>query len=187
MAQNLYRSSLKSTTRSYLESSEMDALHEPQHHQYIPINPTSTAMATKGHRPPGSWFTWWRLELLTSLVATGSMVAIVGILIAFDNSPLTSWPYSRFSLNSVIALLATIARTSLMFPVTASIGQRKWRWFLPKRTQRGVVSDGSPARLFRDFEAFDDSSRSWLGSLKFLGKIGFRYIMTCVGAIERQD
>jgi hypothetical protein len=60
------------------------------------------------------------------------MLAIVGILLGFQDRPISAWPYARFSLNSVIALLATGARTSLMFAVTASIGQRKWCWFLPK-------------------------------------------------------
>ena len=109
-----------------------------------------------------------------SLLSTAFMMAIVGVLVVFDGRPISAWPYSSFSLNSVIALLATGARTSLSFAVTASIGQRKWRWFLQKQYGRGASTYATPERSFRDFEAFDDSSRGWYGSLKFLGKIGLK-------------
>lgn len=38
--------------------------------------------------------------------------------------------------------------------------------------------DGGDRRrkLLREFEVFDDSSRGLLGSVKFFGKIGFRYV-----------
>lgn len=159
-------------SRTSFESHEMDSLHT---HQRQNTSVDST-VALPPNQPRGSCFTSWKLELLSSLLSTAFMLAIVGILLGFDDRPISAWPYGRFSLNSVIALLATGARTSLMFAVTASIGQRKWRWFLPKQYGGWASTNSGPERSFRDFEAFDDSSRSLLGSFKFFGKIGLRYV-----------
>ena len=111
------------------------------------------------------------------LLSTACMAAIVGILIHFHNQPVSSWPQTDFSLNSVIALLATLAEACLMSAVTSCIGQRKWRWFLHKSQRESVVGGGDRRKkLLREFEVFDDSSRGLLGSVKFFGKIGFRLV-----------
>ena len=110
------------------------------------------------------------------------MIAIVGILIAFRNRPPSAWPYEIFSLNSVIALLAIFTRTALLSPVASCIGPRKWQWFLPSR-KRGVLTE-SPERRFQDFETFEDSSRTLLGSLKFLWRINLRYAAGFLKAVS---
>ena len=127
---------------------------------------------TKLKRPRATWLRWWQIELITELLAIACMMAIMGVLLGFQNRPISAWPYHSFSLNSVIALLATIARTALMFPVMACMGQRKWQWFSP--SQRRKAAEGFPQRQLRDFEIFDDSSRSSLGSLNFLWRINVR-------------
>ena len=132
----------------------------------------SNGETEKGSRQRTPWYKWWQLELVRVLLAVACLIAIMGILLGFQNRLLSAWPYRRFSLNSVIALRATITRTAMMFPVTACIGQRKWQWFLPSK--RRTAAAEPPERLFSDFEIFDESFRGLLGSLKLLRKINIR-------------
>lgn len=163
------------------ESHEMEQLHYSNNTEDSSDQPHIHG-SKECKKSQGSWITWWYLELLSSLLSLACMLAMVGILFKYQNRLISSWPYSSFSLNSVIALLATVARSSLMVSVAASIGQRKWRWFLPKKYGRKASAAESPERPFRDFEVFDDSSRGLLGSIMLIGKIGFR-LVTYTGLI----
>lgn len=189
MDNRAHRPRLVETHRSSLDSHEVELVQIPQHQQHKGaslILPEEMVQDDLGLRPRnGSWFTWWKLELLAVTLATACMAAIIGLLLHFNRRPITSWPQTDFSLNSVVALLATLAEACLMSAVTSCIGQRKWRWFLQKSQRQSLVGgaagvgngDGGDRRkkLLREFEVFDDSSRGLLGSVKFFGKIGFRY------------
>lgn len=174
------------THRSSLDSHEVELVQNPQHKGPSPVLPEEMIQDDLGLRPRnGTWFTRWKLELLAVTLATACMAAIIGLLLHFNGRSITSWPQTDFSLNSVVALLATLAEACLMSAVTSCIGQRKWRWFLHRSQRQSLVGgaagvgsgDGGDRRkkLLREFEVFDDSSRGLLGSVKFFGKIGFRY------------
>ena len=178
MDENSTRNMIPDGRRRYsFESHEKEEVSNWPLHQPQSINGTISTSPNHGAQRRGTWFTWWKLELLNVLLSTACMLAIVGILLGYQNRLLSSWPYARFSLNSAIALLATVARTSLLFAVTASIGQRKWQWFLSNSSRGRRVDGGGNQRMFRDFEALDDSSRGLLGSVNFFGKIGFKYVV----------
>lgn len=71
------------------------------------------------------------LELVAIVVSISSLLAIVTILGREDGRPLSSWTLT-VSLDTVIATLGTVSRTTLAFALSACLGQQKWNW-LAKR------------------------------------------------------
>lgn len=95
----------------------------------------------------------WALEIIAVLLSLGSIVAIAAVLRRQDSQPLSKWSFT-FTLNTVIATLGTMARTTLAFALSACIGQQKWPWL---RTR----SDTLVA-----FERFDEASRGPWGATR---------------------
>lgn len=105
---------------------------------------------------------WWPWEWLCELLAVGSLAAMVVVLMVYHGKPQAEWRQSYFTLNGLVAFLATLTKTGLIIPVSAAIGQRKWLRFLPnKKGQRN-------ARRLGDFEMFDEASRGSIGSTKLI-------------------
>lgn len=110
---------------------------------------------------------WWPWEWLCELLAIGSLGAMIIVLMWYRDKPQSEWRQSYFTLNGLIAFLATLTKTGLIIPVSAAIGQRKWLRFMPnKRGQRS-------ARKLGDFEMFDEASRGSLGSTKLMFSLNF--------------
>jgi hypothetical protein len=105
---------------------------------------------------------WWPWEWLCELLAVGSLGAMCFALWYYQDRPQADWQQSYFTLNGLVALLATLTKTGLIIPVSAAIGQRKWLRFMPNR--KGI----DRARRVGDFEAFDEASRGSLGSAKLI-------------------
>jgi hypothetical protein len=105
---------------------------------------------------PTTWkivVTGWWPELASCALSIVSTVALVAVLHSCDDKPLQEdWPLG-LSLNTVIAFLATVSRSTFVIPVMESLSQAKWLWF-------------RRPRQLRDFAAFDEASRGPWGSLK---------------------
>lgn len=116
--------------------------------------PTTSNLKTASH--------WWPWEWLCEFLALGSLGAMVFVLWYYQDRPQADWQQSYFTLNGLVAFLATLIKTGLVIPVSAAIGQRKWLRFLPggKKKDR--------ARRLGDFETFDEASRGSLGSAKLV-------------------
>jgi hypothetical protein len=71
---------------------------------------------------------WWIKELLSLLCSLGSLIAIVVVLAEHDKKPSHNLA-AGVSLNTYLAVFATIAKAGLMYPVMSCIGQLKWIWF----------------------------------------------------------
>ena len=98
----------------------------------------------------------WVLELIAIVVSIGSLIAIIAILRREDGRPLSSWTLA-VSLNTVIAALGTLSRTTLAFALSACIGQQKWNW-LARR-----------ADCLMTWVRFDEASRGpWGASRLFI-------------------
>ena len=67
---------------------------------------------------------WWRWELLSWLVSTICVGAIIIVLILYSEQPLLHWPLG-ITLNAYISVLAGLAKATLMLPVAEAIGQLK--------------------------------------------------------------
>lgn len=99
----------------------------------------------------GAIFAWWQ-ELLWCLLSIVSVAALAAVLSYFDEKPLPAWPLG-LTLNTVIALLATLARTAFIVPVSEGLSQLKWLWYRSNR----------PLKHFQDFDA---ASRGLWGSVQ---------------------
>lgn len=124
------------------------------------LAPEKWQPSTKSQRKNGGH--WWPWELLCELLAIGSLGAMVFTLWYYQDRPQSDWQQSYFTLNGLVAFLATLAKTGLIIPVSAAIGQRKWLRFLPDR------KGNARARRLGDFEVFDEASRGSLGSAKLM-------------------
>ncbi|KXH65228.1 hypothetical protein CNYM01_13633 [Colletotrichum nymphaeae SA-01] len=116
----------------------------------------------------GVWKTWW-MEILSSLLAIGCLIAIVIILAFHDGKPLPHWP-DLISINTMVAVFTAIFKASLMMPVAEGIGQLKWDWF-----QR-------PRRL-ADIVLYDDATRGPWGSLMLIIKRVFQVQRTYLAGL----
>jgi hypothetical protein len=128
---------------------------------------SETSSATAKWQPPPTSKTksgshWWPWEWLCELLAVGSLGAMVALLWYYHDKPQSEWQQSYFTLNGLIAFLATLIKTGLIVPVSAAIGQRKWLRFIPGRTS------AHRARRLGDFEIFDEASRGSVGSMKLM-------------------
>ncbi|KAK8169757.1 hypothetical protein IWX90DRAFT_189076 [Phyllosticta citrichinensis] len=83
-----------------------------------------------------------------------ALAAMAGILYKIDDKPLDWWTLPIRS-NSLISILAAIAKAALILPATESISQLKWLYF------------SSSSRRLTDLQRFDDASRGPWGSFTF--------------------
>jgi hypothetical protein len=73
-----------------------------------------------------SWWWWW--EIGAAILSATSVLLIVLILSMVNNEPLESWRL-RIQPNSLIAVLTTIGKSSMMVVITSCISQLKWHHF----------------------------------------------------------
>jgi hypothetical protein len=111
---------------------------------------------TPGLPPSRSTIASWAFEILALTTSVASIIAIIAVLIRENGRVVTAWKFA-FTINTVIATLGTIARTTLAFAMSACVGQQKWSWLRRK-------SDS-----VRAFERFDEASRGpWGGTRLFI-------------------
>ncbi|RHZ47233.1 DUF3176 domain-containing protein [Aspergillus thermomutatus] len=82
-------------------------------------------------------------------------IAIVAVLWVYDKKPNPNLKYG-LTLNTIVSVLGTGCKSSLIFAVAEAIGQLKWVWFRNKRSR------------LHDMQSFDDASRGPLGSMMIL-------------------
>ena len=104
----------------------------------------------------------WLLEIFAVTISVGSLLAIVAILRHEDGRPFSAWSLA-VTLNTVIAALGTLGRTTLAFALSACVGQQKWNW-LRKRSDRLVA-----------WERFDEASRGPWGATRLFIWLRARY------------
>ncbi|KAF4467491.1 hypothetical protein FALBO_5628 [Fusarium albosuccineum] len=140
----------------------------------------------KGHvlKSKSNPFIVWRLELLLLLLAYALLAAIVLILKYYDHREQPRWGTSGettggdsdtddgswLTLNTLIAVLATVLRTVLAFIAFEILAQLKWDWV------------SACFRPLGDLQLFDDASRGIYGSLRLLPVLTLRQPLA-LGAI----
>lgn len=139
-------------TSGYPPSSTSSTAYEPT---YLESHPEKDDV-TYGHTSPRTSAASWVLELIAILISTGSIVALISVLYRENGKPLSNWTLA-ITLNTVIAALGTLARTTLAFAISACIGQQKWAWL--RRRPDSLVA----------WERFDEASRGpWGGARLFV-------------------
>lgn len=117
-----------------------------------------------GHRV----FRFWIWEIFSVCLAIGLLVAIVLVLNHFHGETVPQWRFS-INLNTIVALLATIARAAILTAVAEILGQLKWSWF-------------SRPRPLNNLQHFDNASRGLIGSLA-LPFIASKDLFAVVGSL----
>lgn len=121
-----------------------------------PIKPPSPRERSP-HRRTWSHVWLWLPEFLWCITSLALFGAIITVLAWRDDKPLPDW-YAGITVNTVIALLATICRASTVIPISEGISQLKWNW----------LAQGT--RPLRDLAVFDEASRGPWGSLRMVFK-----------------
>ena len=96
----------------------------------------------------------WLPEIMSFLFAVIAFLAIVILLAVRKDKPLPNWP-SLIGINSLVAILSSVLRIALLFPIGECVSELKWMWF----------ANPQPVS---DFDRFDSASRGPWGALKIL-------------------
>ena len=97
----------------------------------------------------------WNLEIVAIIISTGAIVSIVALLYRENERPISAWRLAA-TLNTIVAALGTIARSTLAFALSACVGQQKWNWL--QRRPDSLVA----------WERFDEASRGPWGGTRLL-------------------
>jgi hypothetical protein len=111
------------------------------------------------HKPFFLHTSMWMWEVLSVSLSASVFIAIIIVLAIYDGKP--SPIVWGVTLNTMIAVAATLLRICLMVPVTDCICQLTWVWL-----QKGY-------KPLQDIIKFDMASRGPLGSLQLLW--GFKH------------
>ena len=146
---------------------------QPQDSEETSISaPSETKAKTRKKTPKAKrslWLDTWLLEGIALSFSIACLVAIFGVLAAYDNKKRPQLAY-KITLNTIISVLATGCKSSLILVIGEAICQLKWLWF-QNPTQR---------RLF-GMQSFDAASRGPLGSLMIIIEHG-AHSLVCLGA-----
>ncbi|KAI1762730.1 hypothetical protein GGR53DRAFT_468075 [Hypoxylon sp. FL1150] len=113
------------------------------------------ASPDKHQRIPFRWQPWI-IEFSCILVSMVSLLAIIGVLRAYDQSSLPQLPF-KITLNSYLAFFTTLTKAALIPPVAEALSQIKWNWFHVDRP-------------LKDIQILDAASRGTVGSLLVLAR-----------------
>ena len=98
----------------------------------------------------------WGFELLTWLLGTSAVLAIIALAAFFNNRSIHDWHF-YFQITTVFSALSQVAQSALLVSLSSCIGQLKWVWY---QRQHPLA----------DLEDFDDAGRGPWGSLQLLWK-----------------
>ncbi|KAI0868106.1 hypothetical protein GGS24DRAFT_513850 [Hypoxylon argillaceum] len=88
-------------------------------------NSFETKYAFRSTSSRGSSWMWEYLALTLSIFATASLIAF---LISIDKTYMIDWKVA-VSPNTVVSILAVLARAPLGFAISSCLAQMKWNWF----------------------------------------------------------
>ncbi|KAG9759986.1 hypothetical protein KCU73_g3111, partial [Aureobasidium melanogenum] len=97
---------------------------------------------------------WWR-EILAIMLSIASLLSAVGVLLAYEDQPLSSWEF-RYLPNTVVSQLTTICRSALMFSTASCVSQLSWLHIQEK------------PQALSELQAFDNASRGPAGAISML-------------------
>jgi hypothetical protein len=90
-------------------------------------------------------------EIAALAFSAGCLVALAVMLGIYDKKETPQFAYN-ITLNALISVLSTAARSSLLFAVAGTLGQLKWAWFMESRE-------------LSDIQTFDDATGGPWGAL----------------------
>ncbi|KAI0377470.1 hypothetical protein F5Y04DRAFT_291811 [Hypomontagnella monticulosa] len=114
----------------------------------------------------------WAWEFTATGFSICCTIAMISVLYAFQNKPLSSWQFMfQISPNSVVSLLSGFSRAAISVSVASCISQLKWIYF--------ARSAGSLYQM----ETFDLASRGPWGALVLLWRLNFKAKLAAVASL----
>lgn len=98
----------------------------------------------------------WFPETSGILASASLLIALVVILAAYDGKAVFEW--KGVTLNTVLSVISTASKASLLYSISELISQ--WKWIVFTSTRRPLI----------DFERIDAASRGPWGSLELMWK-----------------
>ena len=127
---------------------------------YTPVGNESKGAYTKQRRLYLSWAEdGWIAEIACVAIGILLIIALCVVLRNYDGEPAPRFGEAfgtALTLNTVVAIIATAAKASLLLPVAECVSQQKWFWF---------ERDG---RSLEDMSTFDSASRGIWGGFELL-------------------
>ena len=106
----------------------------------------------------------WAWELGAAALCSFILAIIAGVLFIYNNRSVPDLP-DGLTLNALISLLATLAKSTLMVILATAIRQERWLWFIKRPRPLSTVDD------------FDEASRGPYGSLLLVLNRRGRYVL----------
>ncbi|KAF4334284.1 hypothetical protein FBEOM_11869 [Fusarium beomiforme] len=131
---------------------------QPRKNNNITITSKDVFTQKPKHGPIRSWL--W--ETLSLLFALGLLIATIVIPAQNNNQVLKPWPYD-ISLNTLIAILSTFMRASMLLVVAELVGQMGWNAL-------------QKPRPISDLHHFDNASRGIMGAIKLFWSVPPRFV-----------
>jgi hypothetical protein len=97
----------------------------------------------------------WIAETIACIFSTACITAIASILYVYDDKPIPRFP-SGVTLNTIVSILSTSARSAIISTVSTCVGQLKWCWY--RRSEMSL----------NDAQIMDDASRGLSGAIRML-------------------
>jgi hypothetical protein len=145
-------------TRGHSKHSSVSSTISSSSTAYEPTHlDLETTKCTSVERLTSFWdsTSFWTLEIIAIIISIGAIIAITALLYRENRRPISAWTLA-VTLNTVIAALGTLARTTLAFALSACVGQQRWNWL--RRTPDSLVA----------WERFDEASRGPWGGTRLL-------------------
>ncbi|KAH7248630.1 uncharacterized protein BKA55DRAFT_513665 [Fusarium redolens] len=136
---------------------ETFSTQQRKHHD---INITTKDVSSQGSKPGP--IRSWLWETLSLLLALGLLIATIVIPAQNNNRVLKPWPYD-ISLNTIIAILSTFMRASMLLVVAELVGQMGWNAM-------------QKPRPVSDLHHFNNASRGILGAIKLFWSVPPRFV-----------
>ncbi|KAI8625948.1 hypothetical protein F5Y19DRAFT_488675 [Xylariaceae sp. FL1651] len=119
-----------------------------------PISECTSAKSQALSRSSGDFSWWWWLEVGSLILSLTSKITLLGFLVAYNSHALADWPLP-LQPNTVISILTTTMKATILLSISTCFSQLKWHHFrIPRR--------------LNELQTYDEASRGPWGSLIIL-------------------
>lgn len=141
----------------------------------------------------GLIFKWWVCEIGASIISIGGSITLLVVLKNADQGPQRPWIIgnTQLTLNTVVAIVSTVIRASLIVMISGALNQSSWNWFAKKQRTDHQQLDERPkrenwytrneknremefGRPLDDLDTFGEAASSSLACLKLLCRTKFK-------------
>lgn len=148
-------------------------MDQPRYRKSLPTLPRHVGPISRLERTcKNVLYTWWAWEYAAAVVSIGATITLVVVLREADQQQQQPWIIgsTELTLNTVVAIISTTIRASLLVMTAGALNQGPWNWFARKAHDL----DQRPGRPLKDLELFGEAASSSWASLKLLYRTKFR-------------